>query len=724
MPINTGIGLVGIAIQEDQTTPAEKPQFVHGLTGGTPFQISREIGTTAVACGLRGNIDAHLSETNFEPNFSFLGYQEVAPVYSYGALGTLRTEPAGKPGLFKHTITIGETLPSLTVFGREGQTEAGGFGKTVNCKVSELEFSFSDTEPLTMNPTLMGCNLIKLLEDACAGFNPLCFDGFFTPVGGEFKLDTAGQRPMPTIITEGTWTITNDCEPVRDPTTTRPARIAEKMSKAAVSLSVTPDDFDLFWRMVTGSSIATEPAKTIVYGSYYVKFMHDRNPDFTLEIEGRKVPFSAEVPEVDPEGAAGAFTFSSDDSYVEKVGDSPITITIVNDIENYFDPSTYSLPNNVPEPVAYGEVLEGVEAEELGTFNVSGRAKVITGTANRIVGHEGIEDGYYMPLSLENWEGATVSTTARGAAIPFKDELAVVPLGTDGIEIASITVTDGDGEATTYQIAIECAEELPPVTVSIVPSGEQFGRDVSEFGTFAVTNRSRVISGTAEYLTNYKGFGKDPELHKGYYVCLQLDPAEGAQMRLKKQGAWGEWKPGDSEPFVVRLGGDSIECEAIGIKAADGTEEEFTVDVTGVDEVPPVQIEIDTGEPYQKDASELGSYSVDNKARTITGTATHLTSYPDYPDSAKREGYYLPIVLSPYEGSEVKAKRSEEWDEWDKCEGNGEKVIFLGKEEIEVSAIAVKDESGAEAEFSVSVATAVPLRASARRVVKSTKKSS
>lgn len=577
MPVNTGIALVGVAAQDDVKTPAEKPWFVHGLTGGSPFAFERTVGTLAVACGYRGNIAAHVEEINVNPTVSTLGYQEVLPLYAWAALGKIETAPGPKKGLYRHVITIGESLPYLTIFGQEGQEGAKGFGKTIGCKVNELELSFSDTDPLTMSPSLMGCDLERLFENPNAGFPPICYSGYFDPAGGEFAIDTAGRKPTTLVIQSGTWTITNDCDAVRDPTTRLPAYIQEKLSKAAVSFDAVPEDFEEFWKMVTGSSTATHPASHIVYGSYRAFFKHSENEDFTLTIEGDRVPFACEVPEVEPEGGTGIFTFSSEDSYVEKVGDSGITITVVNDVADYFDPASYALPANVPDPVGWGEVLPGIDAEQLGDFHISGRSKVISGTATRTLGGDGVEAGYYLPLALDDWEGATVSTKARSQSVPFKDGVATVFLGTEGIEVASVTVTDPEGEATTYELDVECSESMPAVKV-VKATGEHYGADVSTFGTIEISNRSRTITGTSVSTTvpNFHGEGKPAT---GHFLSFDLDPREGTEVRMHRRGEWNDWKKTDSEPWVLLLGTDGIDADSVEVKAKDGTVESWTLDL-------------------------------------------------------------------------------------------------------------------------------------------------
>ena len=47
------------------------------------------------------------------------------------------------------------------------------------------------------------------------------------------------------------------------------------------------------------------------------------------------VPWNCETPEIDPEGSAAEVEFSADDIGVAAKDGSPVTITIVNNVQNY-----------------------------------------------------------------------------------------------------------------------------------------------------------------------------------------------------------------------------------------------------------------------------------------------------------------------------------------------------------------------------------------------------
>lgn len=55
----------------------------------------------------------------------------------------------------------------------------------------------------------------------------------------------------------------------------------------------------------------------------------------TLEISVNHCPFTAEFPEVDPEGNEATIQFTTDAAIITAAGESPLTITLVNQVASY-----------------------------------------------------------------------------------------------------------------------------------------------------------------------------------------------------------------------------------------------------------------------------------------------------------------------------------------------------------------------------------------------------
>lgn len=351
MSINTSIGLAGIARQADEHSPALKPQFAHGLRGGSVINLERSTSTTAVTCRSRSDSGVYVETIETNPSYQLLGYADILPLYYVGALGeiiTTTTLPVGfgyeGPQLYKHVITGGKSIPSLTMFGQVGEDAlSGGFGVTENCKVDTLSASFEGNAPIEFSVGFRGCGLYFTDDDPFDGCEASCFDGSFVPTDGIFRIDTASDKPAEAIITQGSIEVNNNCSVNYELGQVMPARVNTGQCTIVPSFTVVPDNIEPYRAMVTGSKTGRRPTSDIVYGSFYCKFRHSVNPEFYIEYSADRVPFTADFVEVDPEGDAGEFTFTADTTVISKATGTPITVTIVNDTPgNAYRPSARS----------------------------------------------------------------------------------------------------------------------------------------------------------------------------------------------------------------------------------------------------------------------------------------------------------------------------------------------------------------------------------------------
>lgn len=132
MALNPSIGLAAIAKQKNRDTPATAPTFMHGLTGGSPFGVSRSIATTDVTCGSRAPSDARVDSIEVTPKIESLCYPDVLGMYLLAACGNVTTTPVpGKgdaaSGYYTHVFTMGSALDYFTIWsqiGMDGFTRA------------------------------------------------------------------------------------------------------------------------------------------------------------------------------------------------------------------------------------------------------------------------------------------------------------------------------------------------------------------------------------------------------------------------------------------------------------------------------------------------------------------------------------------------------------------------------------------------------------------------
>lgn len=331
MSVNTSIGLIGVAKQADKATPANEPTFIHGLTGGSPFKLDRTVESAEVACGVRSGTDSYVSSVTSGVDYETYGYADVLPLYFYAAMGNIVSASAEGDAQYEHVIGLGDSLPYLTFWGRIGDE----FTRVDGCKLDTLEMSFEGNAPVQFGVTCLGIDAEMGLTRFPGDADASCFDGYFVPTGGVFKLDTASNKPAEAPVVSGSVSLANACtaEPLAGRVS--PGSVDEGKLTASGSITVKPDDLSLYKRMVTGSDNGTKPSGKMVYGSFEWTFEHSQNPAYKLKIESGRVPFSADFPEVDPAGGAAQIEFSFDDIGVDSPSGSPIKVTILNDVENY-----------------------------------------------------------------------------------------------------------------------------------------------------------------------------------------------------------------------------------------------------------------------------------------------------------------------------------------------------------------------------------------------------
>lgn len=334
MAINPSIGLVGAALQTARDTPATQPKFLHGLTGGTPFAASRSIANTPVACGTRAPSDARVDSIEVNPSVESLCYPDVLGLYLYAALGNVTSEAdsvAGE-GYYKHVFTMGSTLPYLTLWSQVG---VDNFTEADGCKCSELQLSATGNEHVAMTASFMGIDA-KVGIDAIPGdLDPSCYEGKYTTTDCTFKLDAASETPVDALVSDASFTFTNGVTALTSIGRVTPRDVADGNLSAGVSVTTIPDDITQYKKMVTGSDSSTQISGKVVMGSVYAKFVHSDDSKMTLEIQMKHVPFTADYPSVDPEGAEGTIQFTSDAAIIKSATESPVTVTLVNKVESY-----------------------------------------------------------------------------------------------------------------------------------------------------------------------------------------------------------------------------------------------------------------------------------------------------------------------------------------------------------------------------------------------------
>ncbi len=332
--INTSIGLIGVAKQSAKGTAASTPSYVHGLTGGQVFKLDRTVENDDVSCGVRAIIDSHVESVVPGADFDTYGYADALPLYYYAAMGSIASSAnagSGMSGYYDHVITLGSLLPYLTVWGKIGSEVTS----VADCKVDQIEMEFEGNSPLEFGVTLLGIAATLGLDAIPGSVDPSCFDGYFIPTGGTFKVETLGGTPATAPVIGGNLTLANNCtaEPLAGSVT--PGDVEEGKITSSGSVTVKPADMTLYRKMVTGNASGTTPTGEMVYGSFEWTFKHSKDAKCSMKVEASHVPFTADFPEVDPSGGAAEVEFSFSDIGVASASGTPVKITITNDVASY-----------------------------------------------------------------------------------------------------------------------------------------------------------------------------------------------------------------------------------------------------------------------------------------------------------------------------------------------------------------------------------------------------
>lgn len=324
MAVQSALATVGVAKQSAKGSVASTATFGHGLTDGSVLTVEVDQSLEEHTSGKRTSVGVNRVAVMPGAEFSCRAHSKTVGLYGYGALGAIATTGAGP---YTHTITLGDDLPYLTVFG----ALAGNYYKVSDVKVDELAFSWDGNEPLEVAVTSMGTTL-EVLGSAFTKTNDEAAASYFTPIGGTFSVDVDGGSGTAATakINTGEVTITNNAEQIMVAGNIEPDDIAVGRQEIEVSFEVTPNDLNLWRTIVTGSSAGTAASGSVLYGAFSCQFV---NGSDTLTLAGTRVAFTTDFPDADPAG--GTITLTLAGLAVSDGTTSPLTMTLVNSQASY-----------------------------------------------------------------------------------------------------------------------------------------------------------------------------------------------------------------------------------------------------------------------------------------------------------------------------------------------------------------------------------------------------
>lgn len=321
MPVQAALATVGIAKQTAKGTIATNPTFGHGVTGGQ--MVSMQIDQALEERTSSARFAPNANRTGATPGFSFGTrlFSASAGLYLFGASGT-KTVTGTSP--YTHTITLGDDLPYLTIFGKLEST----IWAVQDAKISDVELSWSENDPLEMQVSGMGTAIAWAPTFAATTDESRL--AYMLPVGGTFQLSTTSATPAAARITAGSIKISNKLDAIFKSGTITPDDLWTGQQEVSVSLTVIPDD-TLLWRsIVTGTTSGTSVNTTPPFGSFSVSFA---NGSDTLTVAATRVAFMTDFPEAKPSG--GAIELQLEGLVTLPSSGSPLTVTLVNTTASY-----------------------------------------------------------------------------------------------------------------------------------------------------------------------------------------------------------------------------------------------------------------------------------------------------------------------------------------------------------------------------------------------------
>lgn len=128
----------------------------------------------------------------------------------------------------------------------------------------------------------------------------------------------------------------------------------------------------------------------------------------------------------------------------------------------YFE-STETVPQAKAEIPTKGTFF-GKDASAFGTFKLNGLK--VTGTATKITEFTEFssktdeQEGYYLPLTVENWKGAKATSSRNPKrTVELDDDQIIVFLGKASVETQTVTIETSDTRTITYDVSSISAGE-------------------------------------------------------------------------------------------------------------------------------------------------------------------------------------------------------------------------------------------------------------------------
>lgn len=293
MGIQKRLARVGLAKQTAKGAAAASPTYGFGLLDGQVLTVEIDQENEEVTSDKRTSPGANRLKVIPGSEFSTRAYPKVLGLLLYGSLGSISTSGTNP---YTHVISPGDDLPYLTLFGRQGAE----YPKVPDNKISKLTIGWEEAGPLEVGVETIGTDLTLGGAPWTATNDEKDSGGKFRAAGGTFKLDASSAVPVTAKVKSGDLEIANDIEAIILSDSVKPNDVFPSIIEIMMGLTIVPDDFTEWKKIVTGTGTGTAITDVPIYGSYEVKFILDANTDLILA--ATRVGFTADFPEADPAG--------------------------------------------------------------------------------------------------------------------------------------------------------------------------------------------------------------------------------------------------------------------------------------------------------------------------------------------------------------------------------------------------------------------------------------
>ena len=333
MAVQKGSIRFGLAAEATEGTAVAAPQYLFGLEAGgvnpQPTQAPDDLTS-----GQRTSSSVSRGDTPLDGEITLRANLASIGMLLWGALGTKAVTTGPAP--YTHTFTIGDSLPSFTLF----QTIVDGAGHDIPCvagaKVDTLTFEWEGNMPLKVSASFKGRALSFGSSLTASVLDETGLTTNFIPAGGTFKLDVDSATPATALIKGGSITLTNNLAPQFYSGTITAGGVDAGWHVAECAFTTVPADIDEWRTIITGTASGTGVAAAPVYGSFEHVFKSQGGvAAHQLKLEGLKVAYMADLPQAEAGGGAAEVELAGNCLMPSGAGASPVKVTLVNATSSY-----------------------------------------------------------------------------------------------------------------------------------------------------------------------------------------------------------------------------------------------------------------------------------------------------------------------------------------------------------------------------------------------------